>query len=344
MLKTGVIQLTGLTAITLLLVLSLPRYTPLVSEYITTHAQQTLHQHGMPWATVRLRQDNHRAIIIGGTATDTDAHQAALTLARSLWYVQHVEDGIAPKIVTPYTLSARWNGDLLSLSGYVSRDETKASLNDQLAVGFADKKTDCSGLHVAAGAPDHWDELITRLPDTIRVLQTASVTITDQTITVAGKAETNKQARELATSLQALEALGYDISVNVVAMDDASIVCQQEFNRLLSAEKIMFESGGSEIHEDSAPLLQALADTAIFCAGATILISGHTDDVGSEEDNLTLSEQRAKAVKGWLFRHGGVPLQHLKTEGKGTSQPLAENITEEGRAKNRRIEFTVEGI
>ena len=72
-----------------------------------------------------------------------------------------------------------------------------------------------------------------------------------------------------------------------------------------------------------------------------IRISGHTDNVGGEKENMVLSEQRAKSIYDYLVQKG-IAAQRLRFEGKGESAPIATNETEEGRQKNRRTEFTIE--
>lgn len=88
---------------------------------------------------------------------------------------------------------------------------------------------------------------------------------------------------------------------------------------------------------------KALSDLASFMTehpGLTIRITGHTDDVGSDEFNQKLSEGRAKAVRTELVKRG-VAATRIEADGKGESEPIASNATEEGRAKNRRVEFTI---
>ena len=74
--------------------------------------------------------------------------------------------------------------------------------------------------------------------------------------------------------------------------------------------------------------------------GVTIRITGHTDNVGTDEANQKLSEGRANAVKKELIRRGVDP-DRMEAEGKGESEPVATNDTEEGRQLNRRVEFTI---
>ena len=70
-------------------------------------------------------------------------------------------------------------------------------------------------------------------------------------------------------------------------------------------------------------------------------INGHTDNKGSAQFNKTLSQKRSIAVKKYLVAHG-VAGSRLKTAGYGGERPITTNETEEGRLKNRRVEFIIE--
>ena len=69
-------------------------------------------------------------------------------------------------------------------------------------------------------------------------------------------------------------------------------------------------------------------------------INGHTDNVGNDDANLKLSEQRAKAVYDYVVGKG-IPANRLRYKGYGESQPIADNNTATGRAKNRRTVFLI---
>ena len=88
---------------------------------------------------------------------------------------------------------------------------------------------------------------------------------------------------------------------------------------------------------------QALEDLAQFLKDnpeVRIRIIGHTDDVGKDEANMILSEGRAKSVHDNLIERG-IDDSRLEYEGKGESEPIADNSTDEGRQQNRRVEFTI---
>lgn len=71
----------------------------------------------------------------------------------------------------------------------------------------------------------------------------------------------------------------------------------------------------------------------------TIIIEGHTDEVGSEQDNLRLGQSRADNVKAYFVEQHGIPPGRFKTISYGATRPIASNETEEGRARNRRVEI-----
>ena len=90
--------------------------------------------------------------------------------------------------------------------------------------------------------------------------------------------------------------------------------------------------------DDSAKALGEVAKLLKENADLKLRVEGHTDNVGKSKDNLELSKKRAAAVKDWLSENG-VEASRLATEGFGDKKPVADNSTEEGRAKNRRVEL-----
>lgn len=115
--------------------------------------------------------------------------------------------------------------------------------------------------------------------------------------------------------------------------------CDRDFAALLSRSQVQFETGRATIPAESHPLLEKVAELARRCPGR-LSIEGYTDAVGSEEANLQLSQDRAAAVRQQLMQRG-LPQDKLLTRSFGESRPLASNDTEEGRVRNRRIEFNV---
>ncbi|WP_258104552.1 OmpA family protein [Marinoscillum sp. MHG1-6] len=103
---------------------------------------------------------------------------------------------------------------------------------------------------------------------------------------------------------------------------------------------IFFESGKATLKPISYVELNKAVTLLEENATMVIEIGGHTDNVGSDELNLKLSEQRAKAVVDYMVL-AGVPAERLKYKGYGETTPIADNSTAEGKAKNRRTEFEI---
>lgn len=104
--------------------------------------------------------------------------------------------------------------------------------------------------------------------------------------------------------------------------------------------KIQFEFDKDLITPESDPTLILVAQLLLRHPRLKLICLAHTDSVGTEEYNLDLSERRAKSVKSFLVKQG-VPPPSIRFHGMGYSRPLADNSTDEGRAKNRRVEFRV---
>ncbi len=101
---------------------------------------------------------------------------------------------------------------------------------------------------------------------------------------------------------------------------------------------VFFETGSASLQPASKAELDQLAELLTQTPALRIQINGHTDNVGNDADNQTLSEQRAKAVHDYLLEKSIEPAR-LRFKGFGESKPIETNDTEAGRAKNRRTEF-----
>ena len=99
---------------------------------------------------------------------------------------------------------------------------------------------------------------------------------------------------------------------------------------------LFFDFGKSTLRKESFPELKRLAQLMNERSTMTVEIQGHTDSVGTENNNLRLSEIRANAVRAFLMSQG-IDDSRLSVIGKGESEPVASNKTEEGKALNRRV-------
>lgn len=110
--------------------------------------------------------------------------------------------------------------------------------------------------------------------------------------------------------------------------------------KVIFPSNLMFDFNSSSISENVMPKMNRFAVALNKFNKTAILINGHTDNVGEEGYNFDLSTKRADTAKSALIRYK-VATQRINTWGLGMRHPVATNETEEGRARNRRVEFII---
>jgi OOP family OmpA-OmpF porin len=103
---------------------------------------------------------------------------------------------------------------------------------------------------------------------------------------------------------------------------------------------INFETGSDKLTPSSYDILNNMGAMLKEYPQMVIEVAGHTDDVGDDKLNLALSQKRAEAVKLYLTDKG-VNAKQINAKGYGETKPIADNTTDEGKLKNRRVEFSV---
>ena len=115
-----------------------------------------------------------------------------------------------------------------------------------------------------------------------------------------------------------------------------------EINATVVLNNIFFDTNKFDLKPESVTELDKLVELLTENTSLKIEISGYTDNVGKPADNLSLSNNRAKAVVSYLIEKG-IPASRLTYKGYGETNPVSDNATEEGRARNRRTELKVVG-
>lgn len=135
------------------------------------------------------------------------------------------------------------------------------------------------------------------------------------------------------------DALGPGVGVRGAGALDEALTggdCEAELHG------IYFDSGKADILAPSRPTLEALAEVLNTHDEWSVSIAGHTDSVGDDAYNLDLSRRRAGAVAAALSNTFGIDAGRLRTDGHGEAEPIGDNGTLEGRARNRRVEISRE--
>jgi outer membrane protein OmpA-like peptidoglycan-associated protein len=115
---------------------------------------------------------------------------------------------------------------------------------------------------------------------------------------------------------------------------------ETERGLIVTLGDVLFETGKSQLKSSAADNLTKLSSFLKAYPERTLLIEGHTDNVGTEESNFTLSQLRAEAVLSYLLAQG-ISHNRLAAYGKGESAPVASNDSVSGRALNRRVEVVI---
>ncbi|MBC7133412.1 MAG: OmpA family protein [Roseovarius sp.] len=249
---------------------------------------------------------------------------------------------VAPEFIA--TLSPE--GQVL-LRGRVGSEQMRATVTSLAAARFSSGSVHMTA-RVAEGLPRDWGVRVLLGLEALSHLTSGAVTVTPETIDVAGRSTRQSAGAEiaqlLAERLGGAERFAIDVA-HVEAPDPLANLpgpeeCEAQIAAVQRDDKIGFEPGSARIDGAGAAILDRIAGILRGCGEIRMEIGGHTDSQGREEMNAQLSLERARAVLDEL-RLRRVLTSTFEAKGYGESRPIADNATEEGREANRRIEFRV---
>jgi outer membrane protein OmpA-like peptidoglycan-associated protein len=151
--------------------------------------------------------------------------------------------------------------------------------------------------------------------------------------------ELAERTRELERQRRASERLA---EVERMFTIDEAQVLRRENQVIIRLTGLGFEQGSATIRPAHYPLLQKLQRAIALFPLPRIAIEGHTDSVGSAEQNLDLSRRRADAVMAWILANMPLSPANIQSSGYGEARPIASNETREGRTQNRRIDIVID--
>ncbi|ENX42958.1 OmpA family protein [Acinetobacter sp. NIPH 2100] len=223
------------------------------------------------------------------------------------------------------------------VEGVVPNDASKqAILAKMQSVYGADQVVDKIQVRPVS-APNGWSDSVTRVitPDLKKISQ-GQLKVRGTQVDLTGKMTDPSQIQPTTTSFQSLVQQPYRFNAQLsVNQAEQKIIDDALKNRIIE-----FESGSAILTAAGQQILDEMAVALNKVGGKKVKIIGHTDSSGDANKNTVLSQQRAAAVQNYLVSKS-IAADRLSTEGKGSSQPVADNTTADGRRKNRRIEFEV---
>lgn len=255
-----------------------------------------------------------------------------------------VDAAIEPGPASPFTFSASLGEEDVALLGFVPSEEKRQSILGDVAALFPARSVR-DDLNVAQGAPDDFDAVVQAGLRALGRLANGQFSLSDTDAALSGDALFLRSIGQIEESASATMPGTFNLSTDIGMLSPPAIIdaaaCQAQFGSLLSGNSIRFATGNADIDALSYGLLDRLVRTLQSCPDAGVEIAGHTDAQGSDAANQALSEQRAGSVLAYV-EAAGISAGRLSAVGYGEATPIADNDTEEGRARNRRIEFTVQ--
>lgn len=298
------------------------------------------------WNNVKAHTDGNEVRLVGIVTDDVERQRVAAEHAKSnpgkkitnellVWNDQ------TASMANPHFVRFERRGSQLHASGLVPSEELHASIVEKLSTD--ENMTLVDMIRVSGGsAPAGFGDVVLgseKAPGMCSMamnLADGFVSLSDGNVRVRGYGDMDGQSEALKSSLPK----GYNLMSFAVEPTIAGDACAATLQQKMAGKSIHFDTGSDHIAADSFGLLFDLANTARACPSAKLIVGGHTDNVGEPAMNKRLSKLRAASVKRHLAGLG-VYKHRLLARGYGDARPVAPNATEEGRAKNRRIEFAL---
>ncbi|MGQ3674660.1 OmpA family protein [Xanthobacter sp. TB0139] len=282
-------------------------------------------------------------LILSGEALDSAAFSSLTTALEHSPAGLTVENEVNPPRISPYVFSARRDKNGITLSGFYPTQKAHDYLRQILMRGFPEEAvTDVSA--IGAGAPEGFQSAVEAGLRQLERLQRGDLSLTDLQLRLSGLAFTTAAADHIRAVLEKSVKPPFNIDVELSVVPEGAPVdgpeCQAGLSEVMAHGTILFDTGSASIDAASQATLDRLVYILQRCANMRIEVAGHTDSQGFSRSNQRLSETRAQAVVD-VLEAAGVSASHLEAVGYGATQPVVSNETEEGRAKNRRIEFLV---
>ena len=230
------------------------------------------------------------------------------------------------------SFDASADGDSIRLNGELA---SRSSVDAVMTAVEGNYSAVENNLVVAGVQAPPWAEALPELIFSVGTWDKWQAEIVGGSGTFSGLGPSSAEVAKLKNRV--LPNLGIDWDDSSVEVDPNALAAE-----LTSAVAgtITFETASAILDDESTNVLDGVADALLANPSTRVIVEGHTDSQGSEDVNLTLSENRAQTVVDYLI-NAGVAADRLSAAGFGESRPVAENGTPIGRAQNRRIEFVV---
>ena len=224
------------------------------------------------------------------------------------------------------------------IKGVVATSSDKQQLLEKLKAQYPNKTVrDEIEVRSNISIPTNWQQIATAIIDSdISNISQGRIDIHGTTISLHGKVSSLEQKQAIQNRIHTRLTDLYQLDNQLVVVEGE----QRLLDDTLGNRIVEFESGSTTLTPMGLGILDDMAGVLQRVGDKPVTITGHTDNVGNPSSNLVLSNKRAEAVKQYLIGRN-ISAARLSTTGKGDADPIASNDNEEGRTRNRRIEFTL---
>ena len=256
-------------------------------------------------------------------ANRLDTEKAELHAKRALWQVQRATE--IADIITNFKTSKFNEEDKIlwyqdQISRIVSPVEPDISFNEP-------NKRVVKGLNA-------------RIAKLVEDQNAAQLALQETKAKLSSELQTAQAMTDAEKKRQKAIAAKFDFIQALYRANEAEVYRQKD-NVLIRARGFAFNTGDSEIDARNFELMNKIIQSVAQFPNSKIVVSGHTDNRGSDKANEQLSKERAEKVAAFLTQVGKISADRIESVGYGKSQPIATNDTADGRAANRRVEILI---
>lgn len=318
-----------------------------IETTVNANALQSLEKNDLTWAQVDT-YDRGRELMLSGVAPSQAEKDRAMDIARDARGVRSVTWIGSVNQNPAENPSAHTDIDAPSSSLLISKQA------GQMAI-FGSAGTDIDvDLEMEIDSSNYvFDADLASVPSLNKLIayletveQDLDIGIEDDLLTLQGVTDALGKRKLIERDIRLLfdGDVANEIGVELPLVSAQELVsdaqCLALFRELSLNESVLFESGKAVVLPRSYDLLDRYTRVALRCPDTKFEVAGHTDNTGNAEINLQISELRAQSVIAHMVNSGLSP-DRFVASGFGDSKPIANNSTEDGRAKNRRVEFII---
>ena len=265
------------------------------------------------------------------------AAQAPLVIAQSPASAPPAASAGATTLATAAAPTAAAAPNQVVVTGTVPDEATRAAILARVRELYgAERVRDQLGVG-AVVAPPNWSAYVQKLiSPNLKQISRGQLSVQGNNVDVKGEVGSEGARQQLAAEMVASLNTTYAVrnALRVGAQEQAAL------DQTLANRIVEFEPGSSVLKPEGLAIVNDMAAVLLKMPGKKVEVIGHTDAMGGRDANIALSIARADTVRVQLARTG-VPIGLVSTSGAGPDRPVASNATQDGRARNRRIEFRV---